>query len=154
MISKHISEKEATKSVTALRLGIDNTPNGDSISNMKLLAEKIFEPLREWVGGAIKINSFYRSIALNEAIGGSSKSQHCQGRAMDIDDIYGHKTNKEMFDWIRDNLSYDQMIYEFGNEENPDWVHVSYVSEDKNRNRILKAVRDDGKTKYINITNA
>jgi zinc D-Ala-D-Ala carboxypeptidase len=154
MISKHISEKEATKSVTALRLGIDNTPNGDSISNMKLLAEKIFEPLREWVGGAIKINSFYRSIALNEAIGGSLKSQHCQGRAMDIDDIYGHKTNKEMFDWIRDNLSYDQMIYEFGNEENPDWVHVSYVSEDKNRNRILKAVRDDGKTKYINITNA
>jgi hypothetical protein len=73
---------------------------------------------------------------------------------MDIDDVYGHKTNKEMFDWIKNNLDFDQMIYEFGNEENPDWVHVSYVSEDKNRNRILKAVRDDGKTKYINITNA
>jgi len=154
MISKHISEKEATKSVTALRLGIDNTPNGDSISNMKLLAEKVFEPLREWVNGPIKINSFYRSVGLNEAIGGSAKSQHCQGRAMDIDDVYGHKTNKEMFEWIKDNLDFDQMIYEFGNEENPDWVHVSYVSEDKNRNRILKAVRDDGKTKYINITNA
>jgi len=152
MISKHISEKEATKSVTALRLGIDNTPNGDSISNMKLVAEMVFEPLREWVGGPIKINSFYRSPALNEAIGGSSKSQHCQGRAMDIDDVYGHKTNKEMFDWIKNNLDFDQMIYEFGNEENPDWVHISYVSEDKNRNRILKAVRDDGKTKYINIT--
>jgi zinc D-Ala-D-Ala carboxypeptidase len=154
MISKHISEKEATKSVTALRLGIDNTPNGDSISNMKLVAEMVFEPLRQWVAGPIKINSFYRSPALNEAIGGSSKSQHCQGRAMDIDDVYGHKTNKEMFDWIKNNLDFDQMIYEFGNEENPDWVHVSYVSEDKNRNRILKAVRDDGKTKYINITNA
>ena len=154
MISKHISEKEATKSVTALRLGIDNTPNGDSISNMKLVAEMVFEPLRQWVRGPIKINSFYRSPALNEAIGGSSKSQHCQGRAMDIDDVYGHKTNKEMFDWIKNNLDFDQMIYEFGNEENPDWVHVSYVSEDKNRNRILKAVRDDGKTKYINITNA
>lgn len=154
MISKHISEKEGTKSVTALRLGIDNTPNGDSISNMKLLAEKVFEPLREWVNGPIKINSFYRSVGLNEAIGGSAKSQHCQGRAMDIDDVYGHKTNKEMFEWIKDNLDFDQMIYEFGNEENPDWVHVSYVSEDKNRNRILKAVRDDGKTKYINITNA
>ena len=154
MISKHISEKEATKSVTALRLGIDNTPNGDSISNMKLVAEMVFEPLRQWVGGPIKINSFYRSPALNEAIGGSPKSQHCQGRAMDIDDVYGHKTNKEMFDWIKNNLDFDQMIYEFGNEENPDWVHVSYVSEDKNRNRILKAVRDDGKTKYINITNA
>ena len=154
MISKHISEKEATKSVTALRLGIDNTPNGDSISNMKLVAEMVFEPLREWVGGPIKINSMYRSPALNAAIGGSSKSQHCQGRAMDIDDVYGHKTNKDMFDWIKNNLDFDQMIYEFGNEENPDWVHVSYVSEDKNRNRILKAVRDDGKTKYINITNA
>ena len=154
MISKHISAKEATKSVTALRLGIDNTPNGDSLSNMKMIAEKVFEPLRQWVGGPIKINSFYRSIALNEAIGGSAKSQHCQGRAMDIDDVYGHKTNAEMFFWIKDNLDYDQMIWEFGNEDNPDWVHVSYVSEEKNRNRILKAVRDDGKTKYINITSA
>ena len=158
MISKHISEKEATKSVTALRLGIDNTPNGDAIANMKELAEKVFEPLREWVGGPIKINSFYRSSALNEAIGGSSKSQHCckgGAAAIDIDDIYGYKTNAEMFEWIKENLnSYDQMIWEFGNEDNPDWVHVSYVSEDKNRNRILKAVRDDGKTKYIDITNA
>lgn len=154
MISKHISEKEATKSVTALRLGIDNTPNGDAIANMKELAEKVFEPLREWVGGAIKINSFYRSSALNEAIGGSTRSQHCKGQAMDIDDIYGHKTNAEMFAWIKGNINFDQMIWEFGNEDNPDWVHVSYVSEDKNRNRILKAVRDDGKTKYIDITNA
>ena len=72
MISEHISEKEATKSVTALRLGIDNTPDGDTLNNMKLVAEKIFEPLREWVGGPIKINSFYRSPALNEAIGGAS----------------------------------------------------------------------------------
>jgi hypothetical protein len=154
MISKHISEKEATKSITALRLNIDNTPNGDSLSNMKLVAEKVFEPLREWVGGAIKINSFYRSIALNEAIGGSNRSQHCQGRALDIDDIYGYKTNAEMFHYIKDNLDFDQMIWEFGNEDNPDWVHVSYVSEEKNRNKILKAVRDDGKTKYIDITNA
>ena len=159
MISKHISEKEATKSVTALRLGIDNTPNGDSLSNMRLVAEKVFEPLRDWVGGAIKINSFYRSPALNEAIGGASDksgrqtSQHCKGQAIDIDDIYGHKTNKEMFDCIRDNIDFDQMIWEFGNEDNPDWVHVSYVSEEKNRNKILKAVRDDGKTKYIDITN-
>jgi hypothetical protein len=157
MISKHISEKEATKSVTALRLGIDNTPNGDAIANMKELAEKVFEPLREWVGGPIKINSMYRSPALNEAIGGSSKSQHCcksGASAIDIDDIYGHKTNAEMFAWIKENLDFDQMIWEFGNEDNPDWVHVSYVSEDKNRNKILKAVRDDGKTKYIDITNA
>ena len=157
MISKHISEKEATKSVTALRLGIDNTPNGDAIANMKELAEKVFEPLREWVSGPIKINSMYRSPALNEAVGGSSKSHHCckgGAAAFDLDDIYGHKTNKEMFEWIKKNLEFDTMIWEFGNEDNPDWVHVSYVSEDKNRNRILKAVRDDGKTKYIDITNA
>ena len=154
MISEHISEKEATKSITALRLGLDNTPDGDTLINMKTLAEMIFEPLREWVGGPIKINSFYRSSALNEAIGGSSRSQHCQGRAMDIDDIYGHKTNKEMFEWIKVHLDFDQMIWEFGNEDNPDWIHVSYHSPEKNRNRILKAIRDDGKTKYIDITTA
>ncbi len=154
MISEHISEKEATKSITALRLGLDNTPDGDTLINMKTLAEMIFEPLREWVGGPIKINSFYRSSALNEAIGGSSRSQHCQGRAMDIDDIYGHKTNKQMFEWIKEHLDFDQMIWEFGNEDNPDWIHISYHSEEKNRNRILKAVRDDGKTKYIDITTA
>ncbi len=157
MISKHISEKEATKSITALRLGIDNTPNSTHRNNMVLLAEKVFEPLREWVGGAIKINSFYRSPELNEAIGGATKngksiSQHCKGQAIDIDDIYGHKTNREMFEWVKDNIDFDQMIYEFGNEENPDWLHISYVSEEKNRNRILKAVRDMGKVKYINIT--
>ncbi len=154
MISEHISEKEAVKSITALRLGIDNTPDADSLNNMKIIAEKVFEPLRKWVGGPIKINSFFRSSALNQAIGGSSRSQHCQGRALDVDDVYGHKTNKEMFDWIKENLDFDQLIYEFGSSDNPDWVHVSYVSEDKNRNRVLKAVRDDGKTKYIDITNA
>lgn len=156
MISKHISEKEATRSVTALRLGIDNTPNGTALNNMKILAEKVFEPLREWVGGPIKINSFYRSPDLCVAIGSKVSSQHtCKnGAAIDIDDIYGHKTNKEMFEWIKENLDFDQLIYEFGNEQNPDWLHVSYVDEGKNRNRILKAVRDDGKTKYIDITNA
>ena len=153
MISKHISEKEATKSITALRLGLANTPNGNALANMKQLAEKIFEPLREYVGGPIKINSMYRSEALNKAIGGSSRSQHCQGNAMDLDDIYGHKTNKEMFEFIREKLDFDQLIYEFGNEENPDWVHVRYVDKEKNRNRVLKAVRDKGKTVYIDITN-
>jgi hypothetical protein len=154
MISKHISEKEATKSVTALRLNIDNTPNGTALNNMKILAEKVFEPLREWVGGPIKITSFYRSPDLCVAIGSKISSQHAKGQAMDIDDIYGHKSNKEMFEWIKENLDFDQLIYEFGNEENPDWVHVSYVDQENNRNRILKAVRDQGKVKYIDITNA
>lgn len=158
MISKHISEKEATKSITAMRLGLANTPDGNILSNMKNVAEHIFEPLRKWVGGPIKINSFYRSEALNKAIGGASKngkqtSQHCFGYAMDIDDIYGHKSNAEMFNYIKDNLNFDSMIWEFGDSTNPDWVHVSYVSDSVNRNRILKAVRDKGKTKYIDITN-
>tara|TARA_R100001510_G_scaffold52791_1_gene53823 strand:- start:155 stop:619 length:465 start_codon:yes stop_codon:yes gene_type:complete len=154
MISKHISEKEATKSITALRLGIDNTPNGTAIQNMKILAEKVFEPLRAWVGGAIKITSMYRSPDLCLALNSKVSSQHCKGQAVDIDDVYGHKTNAEMFKFIKDELSFDQMIWEFGNETNPDWIHVSYVSEEKNRNRVLKAVKVDGKTKYIDITNS
>jgi zinc D-Ala-D-Ala carboxypeptidase len=140
--------REAVESYTAKRRGIDNTPGDYELTNMIALAENIFEPLREWAGGAIKINSFFRSIELNEAIGGSSKSQHCQGRAIDIDDVYGHKTNAEMFNWIKENLNFDQMIWEFGDDENPDWVHISYVSEDGNRNRCLKAEKKDGKTTY------
>ena len=108
MISKHISDKEATKSITALRLGIDNTPNGTAYNNMKTLAANVFEPLREWVGGPIKITSFYRSPELCLAIGSKTSSQHtCKnGAAIDIDDIYGYKTNAEMFDYIKDNLEF------------------------------------------------
>ena len=148
MISKHISDKEGVYSITALRLGIDNTPGDYEYSNMQLIAEKVFEPLRNHIGKPIKINSFYRSVDLNKAIGGSSKSQHCQGRAMDIDDTFGHATNAEMYSWIKENLNFDQMIWEFGNEDNPAWVHISYVSEDQNRNRCLKAYKENGKTKY------
>ena len=115
---------------------------------MYILAHKVFEPLRKWVGGPIKINSFFRSPKLNKAIGGSSKSQHCQGRAIDIDDVYGHKTNAEMFEYIKDNLDFDKMIWEFGDDNNPDWVHVSYCSTDENRRRCLKAYRENGETKY------
>ena len=140
--------REAVESYTAKRRGIDNTPGDYELTNMTALAENIFEPLREWVGGPIKINSFFRSVELNKAIGGSSKSQHCQGRAIDIDDVYGHKTNAEMYNWIKENLNFDQMIWEFGDDENPDWVHISYVSEDGNRNRCLKAEKKDGKTTY------
>jgi zinc D-Ala-D-Ala carboxypeptidase len=148
MISEHVSEIEGTKSITAIRLGIDNTPGEEEMKNMKLIAQKIFEPLRKYVGGPIKINSFYRCPALNKAIGGSKKSQHCQGRAMDIDDTFGVMSNSTMFNWIQDNLSYDQIIWEFGDEYNPDWVHVSYVDEKSNRNRALQAYRENGKTKY------
>lgn len=148
MISKHISMKEATRSATALRLGLDNTPTEEHLDNMKLLASKIFEPLRSWVGGPIRINSFYRGPELNKAIGGSTKSQHMIGQAVDIDDTYGYKTNAEMFNYIRGNLDFDQMIWEFGNNKNPDWVHVSYVNPGENRNKCLVAYRQDGKTRY------
>lgn len=147
-ISKHISYKEATRSNTALRRGIENIPDVEELENMKVIAEKVFEPLRKWVGGPIKINSFYRSPELNVAIGGSKKSQHCHGQAIDIDDTYGHRSNASMFKHIRYNMDYDQIIWEFGDDKNPAWVHVSYVSEEKNRHRCLQAYKENGKTKY------
>ena len=148
MISKHISDKEGTYSRTAIRRGIDNTPNRKQLSNMQLLAENVFEPLRAYVGGPIKINSFFRCEELNKAIGGSSKSQHCHGQAIDIDDTFGRMTNAEMYEFIKDNLDFDQMIWEFGDNDNPAWVHVSYVSEEENRNRCLLAYKEGKKTKY------
>ena len=147
-ISKHISYKEAVHSATAKRRGIENTPNEEQLYAMNNVAEFIFEPLRLYVGGAIKINSFYRSKEVNQAVGGSVRSQHCKGQAIDIDDVFGHKTNFEMFEYIRENLDFDQLIYEFGTNDNPDWVHVSYVSKKENRNRVLRAIRENGKTRY------
>ena len=148
MISKHVSYKEGVYSNTAIRRGIDNTPNDEQLNNMELVANEVFEPLRAWVDGPIKINSFFRSPDLNTAIGGSHKSQHCKGQAMDIDDVFNKATNAEMYHFIKENLDFDQMIWEFGNDDNPDWVHVSYVSEDDNRRRCLKAYKEEGKTKY------
>jgi len=148
MISKHISYKEGVHSITAIRKGIDNEPNEEQLANMKLVANNVFEPLRVFINGPIKVNSFFRSPDLNKAIGGSTKSQHCKGQAIDIDDTYGKATNAEMYWWIKDNLDFDQMIWEFGNNDNPDWVHVSYVSSENNRNRCLKAYKKKGKTQY------
>ena len=134
MISKHISYKEGVYSNTALRRGIDNTPNDEQLNNMELIAEKVFEPLR--------------CPELIKAIGGSSKSQHCKGQAIDIDDTFGRASNAEMFVWIKHHLDFDQMIWEFGDDDNPAWVHISYVSTKENRNRCLKAYKENGKTKY------
>ena len=147
-VSKHISYKEGVYSRTAMRRNIKNNPNAEQMKNMVAIAEEVFEPLRMWVGGPIKINSFFRSPELNKAIGGSGKSQHCHGQAIDLDDTFGRATNAEMYEFIKKHLDFDQIIWEFGNDENPDWVHVSYVSEDKNRNRCLKAYKEKGKTQY------
>ena len=148
MISKHISYKEGVYSNTATRRGIDNTPGDDQLHFMEIVAKEVFEPLRTWVGGPIKINSFYRCPELNTAIGGSATSQHCKGQAMDIDDTFGKATNDEMYHFIKDHLDFDQMIWEFGDDDNPAWVHVSYVSKEENRNRCLKVYKENKKTKY------
>tara|TARA_Y100001937_G_scaffold121086_1_gene179348 strand:- start:703 stop:1164 length:462 start_codon:yes stop_codon:yes gene_type:complete len=147
-ISKNITYKEAVHSNTAKRFDIKNEPNAEQIANMMSIAEMIFQPLRSYVGGPIKITSFFRSPKLNKAIGGSTTSQHCKGQAMDIDDVYGYKSNAEMYKYIKENLDFDQLIWEFGDDKNPSWVHVSYVDAQENRNRCLQAYKDNGKTKY------
>ena len=120
-ISKHISFEEATVSTTAVRLKIDNTPPKPILERMQLVAEKVFEPLRAWYGKPIRINSFYRSDALNKAVGGSKTSQHTKGEAIDISG--GNKVeNKKIFDWLKANVEFDQLI----NEYDFTWVHVSY----------------------------
>jgi len=157
MISAHITLKEATTSADAIRNGIDNTPNEEEIVAMKLLAEKIFEPLRTYISmkrgkdSPIHINSFFRSKLVNEKIGGSATSQHCKGEAIDIECAYPDFNNKDLFLAIKDKSSFDQLIWEFSDPTNPEmpaWVHVSY-SKNKNRKEIKKAIKEDGKTKYI-----
>ena len=147
-ISEHITYAEGIHSSTAKREGIDNTPNQTQLDCMKAIAENVFEPLRKWCGGPIKVNSFFRSVVLNEEIGGAASSQHCKGQAIDIDDVYGCKTNAEMYNWIKANLNFDQMIWEFGTDMQPNWVHISYVSQKENRNKCLKAYKENRKTKY------
>ena len=137
-ISKHISYKEAVGSNYAKQKGIKNKPNEDQVENMKLLSEKVFEPLREWVGCPIKVNSMFRSLELNTALKGSKTSSHMKGEAMDITRMAcgkeNCKSNLDMFHWIKDNLEFDQLIWEFGKE--PKWLHVSY-NKDKNRKQVL-----------------
>lgn len=150
-LSKNLSLAEVTKSTTAKRLGIDNTPDDEwVIENLKAIADVIFQPLRDSFRCPIFVSSGYRSPDLNAAIGGSKRSQHMEGRALDLDaDVYGGCTNSEIFNWIRENVEFDQMVWEFGDEDNPDWVHVSYVRDGVNRKRCLKALRDDkGKVYY------
>ena len=160
-ISQNISYKEATKSHTASRRGIDNTPTEFQLKNMKMVANEVFQPLRKYHGKPIAVTSFLRSLELNRAIKGSKTSQHLQGGengkeegAIDIDaDVYDNGiTNSEIYYWIKDNLEFDQLIWEFGNENEPDWVHVSF-RKGANRKQTLKAVRErqpNGKykTKY------
>lgn len=152
-ISKHLTFEECTHSETADKLGIrNNNPSDDVVDNMKLLAEKVFEPIREHFKTPIYISSMYRGLVLNQAIGGALTSQHCGGQAMDIDmGDKGKPSNFEIFQYIKKNLVFDQLIWELGNDKNPSWVHVSY-SNVKNRKQVLKARKNElGKTKYENF---
>jgi len=151
-ISDNISLKEAVRSNTAERMGINNMPDNETLVTMQITALHVFEPVRNHFNEPIYISSFYRCPELNTAIGGSAKSQHCLGEAIDIDDVYSKATNADFFNYIKDHLEFDQLIWEFGDDTNPAWVHVSYRLGN-NRMRILKAVKENGKTQYIDITN-
>ena len=159
-ISKHISYTEATKSTQASRLGIPNVPTEKAIENMKALAENCFEPLREFHGKPIGITSFFRSKVLNIAVGGAINSQHNAGvvsgkheAAIDLDmDIYDNgMSNAEAFEWLRKNVEFDQLIWEFGTDKNPDWVHISFNGEE-NRKRCLRSRKEGHKTVYNQMT--
>ena len=137
-LSENLSLAEVTRSETAKRKGISNMPTPEHIENFKKLAENIFQPIRKHFGKPIHISSGYRSKALNTAIGGSLSSQHCKGEAIDIDMDGTSITNAQVFNFIKDNLNFDQMIWEFGTDKNPDWVHVSYNSTVNRENKSLK----------------
>ena len=148
MISDHITFKEATHSDTAIRHGIENIPDDEQIRNMKRWAAKVFEPLRLGLGEKpIHISSFFRCVPLNQKIGGSSTSQHCRGEAGDLDNDLRESgpSNREIFDYIREHLMFDQLIWEFGTDDDPDWIHVSYTTH--NRNEVLQSYYSEG-TKY------
>lgn len=140
-LSKNLTKAEFEASPTATQLGIVNVMTVAQTERAKALAENVFQPLRDRRGKSIKLNSGFRSVELNKKIGGSTTSQHCKGEAIDV------PLTKEEFLWIKDNLVFDQLIYEFGNDEQPGWVHVSY-SLTKNRKQVLRAVKVGGKTKY------
>ena len=131
-ISKYITYLEATTSQTATRKGIVNIPGDKELINMQLVGIRVFDVVREHFKSPLRVSSFYRSLLLNNSIGGARTSQHVKGQAIDIQGT-GDITNKMIFDYIKDNLDFDQLI----NEYNYSWVHVSYVSKEKNRKQIL-----------------
>ena len=147
-ISKHITWNEAVKSKTAEKHEIENIPNENQIQEMKKIAKNVFEPLREWAGHPIIVNSFFRSPELCIKLKSKATSQHTKGQAIDIDSL-GDKSNAELFYYIKENLNFDQLIWEFGDDENPDWIHISFVNVNTNRGNVLKAIKKNKKTQYI-----
>ncbi len=130
-ISKHITYEESVYSAKAASKGLTNIPNDEQLANMKLVAERCFEPVRVWYGLPIKINSFFRSKEVNTLVGGASTSQHTKGEAIDLS-AGSKENNKRLFDWMKSNLIYDQLI----NEYDYTWIHVSF-KKGNNRNQTL-----------------
>jgi hypothetical protein len=147
-LSAHFDLAEFTRSESAKRHGVSNDPTPEHQANLKVLCEKVLEPVRIFNEGPLNISSGYRSKNLNHFIGGSLSSQHCEGKAADIDmDGMSGKSNTEIFNYIKDNLEFDQLIWEFGDINKPDWVHVSY-NAGKNRKQVLRALKTNGRTAY------
>lgn len=148
-LSKYTTLQECTKSATAIKYGIDNTPNAEQIENLKAVCTNVFDKCREHLGGPLFISIGFRCKALNDKIPGASKtSQHMKGEALDLDcDVFKNGTNKELFEYIKNNLEFDQLIWEFGTTEHPEWVHVSF-SRTKNRKTVLRSVNKGGKISY------
>ena len=146
-LTKNFSLLELTKSQTAERKGIDNTPSTEHQENLKKLCENVLQPSRDHFSCVVSVSSGYRSPVLCAAIGSKSTSQHARGEAADFE-IFG-VSNKELADWIHYNTNYDQLILEYWNESDPNsgWVHCSY-SESNNRRQYLRAYKENGKTKY------
>ena len=146
-LSANFTLAEFTKSQTATRKGLDNTPGAEHLENAKELFQHVVQPVRDNFGVTV-INSGYRGPALNEAVGGSSRSQHCKGQAVDIE--CPGVPNADVAQWIVDNLEFDQVILEFYTPGIPDsgWVHVSYNNNGENRRSILTAMKENGKTVY------
>ena len=141
-LSAHVTLAEFENSPTATTHGINNKMSESQIASAKLLCENVFEPLRLYLNTPIKISSGFRSVQLNKMIKGSLTSQHTKGEAMDL------QIGANGFFFIKTKLEFDQLIWEFGNDENPSWVHVSFSS--KNRKQVLKATKKNGKTIYSN----
>ena len=149
-LSKNLSLSEVTYSQTAIRKDIDNSPTGAHIENLKYVAEKVFQPIREHFDVPIYISSGYRSKALNEAIGGSQTSFHSHGMALDLDQDGRNKgvSNADVFYYIKDNLQFTELIWEFGDENNPNWVHVAIAPGREDEKKIKIAERINNKTTY------
>jgi hypothetical protein len=147
-ISKHVTYAEATHSQTAIKYRKENIPDAEQLEAMRLIADKIFEPVRAHFKVPIAITSFFRTKQVNTLVGGSVNSQHTTGEAMDINAaILGGVSNADIFFFIKNNLLFDQLIWEFGDDKTPDWVHVSYKNIG-NRRQILRAKKNGHNTKY------